>query len=345
MTTSIDTFHTFDTFDTPDVLANVSADVTRREFVVGGAAFAALVSALGSGGAARAGTTPEDTVEVTDVLGTRPLPASPQRVVCLDGSLDLDLAALCGFPVLAYYDRSTETVPLPGLMREAAADAETLPFEPSLEQLAALGPDLIITESTYWLDEIGRDRFEQIAPILVTQRTPESRQWEWREEFAYFADAFGRGNEIEAAYARYDDAVAALRAEHADVIASTRLSVVQFNNGTGDIVLHPPTNVLVGYVVDELGGRFAESQDDLDAPLVMAPESLAEVDGDLLIRVAYDLTDDAFDGLEAKPLWPALPAVADGAVFDTAVLVTNFGGPSVALRCVEMLAEAYGSIA
>lgn len=317
-------------------------DVTRREVIVGGAALAALFAVpAGWADASSPPTSTPGTVSVTDVAGTRDLPARPQRVICLDGSLDLELAALCGFTVIGYYDRSTEGVELPETMSTTIDGAESLPFEPNLEQLAELAPDLLITESTYWLDEIGRERLEAIAPLLVTQRTAESGQWDWRKEFAYFAGVFGQQARAEAAFARYDDAVAELRRDAADAIASTTLSVVQFNSATGAIVMHPPTNVLVGYVVDDLGGTFSDAQVALTEPLVMEAESIGMVDGDVIVRVAFDLSPGAFDGLEANPLWPALPAVEAGRVTDTAVLITNFGGPAVAVECVAMLTRAY----
>ena len=59
------------------------------------------------------------------------------------------------------------------------------------------------------------------------------------------------------------------------------------------------------------------------------------------MRSAYELTPDAFDGLEANPLWPTLEAVQQGAVVDTAVLLVNFGGPMIALECARLVNSIY----
>jgi ABC-type Fe3+-hydroxamate transport system substrate-binding protein len=209
-------------------------------------------------------TLPGDaTVEITDLLGTRQVPAAPARVVCLDGRNDLELAMLCEWPVVGYYDRSTETVPYPADLVAAVADADSLPFEPNLEQLAALRPDLIILVDEYWVDEIGRDGLEAIAPLLVT--------------------------------------------------------------------IHDP----------DLGGHFGDFQTALTDAELLAAENLGEVDADCIIRSSYTLEAGAFEALEANPLWAAMPAVQRGAVIDTAPLVVNFGGPVLALACLELLDRAY----
>jgi iron complex transport system substrate-binding protein len=283
---------------------------------------------------------PGATVEITDLLGTRQLPASPSRVVCLDGRNDLELAVLCGFPVVGYYDRSTDTVPLPADLAAAVTDAEQLPFEPNLEQLASLRPDLIIMPDTYWADELGRDRLEAIAPLLITVHDPEAGQAQWREEFVYFLDAFGKSDRMTRHLERYDEAVASVRDRWGQTIDDTALALVQFTNGTGDIVIHPPSYVLIGAVVDDVGGHFAAQQSAVPDGM-LAAENLGDIDADFIIRSAYELTPESFEGLESNPLWPTLPAVKRGAVLDTAVLVVNFGGPVLALECVALLDRVY----
>lgn len=284
---------------------------------------------------------PDATVEITDLLGTRHLPAAPGRVVCLDGRNDLELAMLCEWPVVGYYDRSTETVPYPADLVAAVADAESLPFEPNLEQLAALRPDLIILVDEYWVDEIGRDRLESIAPLLVTIHDPELGQAGWREEFSYFLDAFGKADRIDEYLDRYDTAIADVRERWSETIEATALALVQLNSSTGDIVIHAPETVLIGAVVQDLGGHFGSFQTSLAEAELLAAENLGDVDADCIVRSSYTLEAGAFEALDNNPLWAAMPAVQRGAVVETALLIVNFGGPVLALACVELLGRTY----
>lgn len=327
----------------------------RRRFLAGGVSAIVVAGAVRSTRAAAATDSepdaePDDTaasagsttVTITDVLGTREIPAAPQRVVCLDGRVDLELAVMCGFPVVGYYDRSTPATPNTPEVAAAVADAVILPFDIDLEQLASLEPDLIIQPDTYWIDEIGLDKFDAIAPSLITMSAADKSQADWREEFRYFADSFGRGEQADAELGRYEALIDEIAAEFRDAITETDLVLVQSNGpDTVDLVIHRPDDLLVGAVVGDLGGHFGSFQADLAETTFLSAEQIGLIDGEVMILSGYELEPGAFDVLDANPLWGQVPAVENDAVVTTSVLVVNFGGVYGAIRCAELLREVY----
>ena len=96
---------------------------------------------------------------------------------------------------------------------------------------------------------------------------PEAGQWDWRAEFTYFLEAFGKQDQLDAHLAEYDAEIADIRERWADAIDATDVSLVQFNNASGDTVIHPPTQIMLGQVVDEVGGHFDPDQASLTEPL------------------------------------------------------------------------------
>lgn len=316
--------------------------LTRRSLI--GAASAVALAGCQPAGPAPTASTPPAHLMFTDALGTREIPSDVRRVVCLDGRGDLELAALCGYEVIAYYDRSTSGVPYPESLRATfGADVELLEFDPNLEQLAVLDPDLIICDSTYWAEEIGQERFEAIAPLVIAARSADSGPTTWRTEFEEFARVLGKADQARPVFEAYDAKIAHLRDTEADVIAATSLNLFH-DSGEGDgkgWIFHP-TGTLFGTIVEAVGGHFSAFQQELSEKATdIAAENIGRLDGDVMVRTSYTLDPGTFDALERNPLWSRLPSVKAGRVLDSAVLYTNFGGPALASACVDVVAAAY----
>jgi len=262
--------------------------------------------------------------------------------VCVDGGGDLELAALCGYEVVGYYDRSTVGAPYPDSMQAAISEtAVRLEFEPNPETIAALSPDLILLDSSYWADELG-EQLTGIAPVLVTARSTDPSPSDWRDDFTYFAEALGHSDQAQVVIAAYDDKLEQLRQDHAASIAATTINLFQtLPDGSGGGLLPAPTRTLFGTIVQAVGGSFATPQDSLVDRLDLVPETIDTLHGDVVVRTAFALTPDAFAALDRNPLWKQLPSVTRGHVSDAAVLVTNFGGPALATACIDVVARAY----
>lgn len=314
--------------------------LTRRQlFVAGGVA--ALTAGCSTTRTSER-TTQQPTRSVVDARGTQQIPSDINRVVCIDGGGDLELAALCGYEVVGFYDRSTAGVPYPiSLQAAIAGDAARLDFEPNAEAVAALSPDLILLDSTYWADELG-DKLTKIAPVLVAARTQDASPSQWRGDFEYFADALGRADVAREAFNLYDSTLDRLKSEHAAAISTATLNLIQTTtDGTGGGALPVPSQTLFGTIVNEVGGSFAAPQDSLVDRRELSAESISELRADVIVRTTYDLAPGAFAALDDNPLWQKLPAVADGRVVNAAVLVTNYGGPALATACIDVVAQAY----
>lgn len=316
--------------------------LTRRQFFLAGGVVAVTVAAGCSSRETGGVPTTPTTLTITDSRGAQQIPVEVNRVVCLDGGGDLELAALCGYDVVGLYDRSTATVPYPPSLQAAIpGDVTRLPFEPNLEAVAALAPDLILLDSSYWADELG-ESLTAIAPVLVAARSTDPSPADWRADFTYFADALGHAEAARAALATYDAKIEQLRTGKAGVIAATTLNLFQLStDGTGGGSLPGPSSTLFGTIVQAVGGSFAPPQNSLTERLELSAETIDTLTGDVIVRTTYDPTPATLAPVDDNPLWPRLPAVAAGRVIDAAVLVTHFGGPALAGACVDLVARAY----
>lgn len=119
------------------------------------------------------------------------VPSNPDRVVVLS-ELTMDSAlALDVTPIGATAGRGQGTVP--SYMLERAKDIETVGIlaQPNLERIAALDPDIILTDGTATLDSSVMDKLRKIAPTVFVSKTGE----DWKVAFSTAAEALDRADE------------------------------------------------------------------------------------------------------------------------------------------------------
>lgn len=136
------------TIERPGFVLPDIEDLTRRDFLVGGAA-AWLLGGCGGGGSGEASG---QVREVEGPMGMVALPETPERLVAMYAT-DVDVALVLGLPLVggstargtggneafAYYQPEEEL--------EGVAKLATFPT-PNYEQIAAVGPDCIIDSTT-----------------------------------------------------------------------------------------------------------------------------------------------------------------------------------------------------
>lgn len=160
---------------------------------------AVLVAALAACGGAEGPATPDVAAPrtVEHARGATAVPADPQRVVVLE-PVQLDTAVGLGVvPVGAAL--LSQATGVPAYLGAAAADVEFVGTvtEPSLEAIAALGPDLILgTESRH---AALYDQLSVIAPTvyMANQADP------WQDNVALVARALGAEPEAQGLIDRY----------------------------------------------------------------------------------------------------------------------------------------------
>ena len=287
-------------------LLNVSADLTRRGFVLGGTAtLLGLVGCSATGIGAGAGQSSAGDRTVTTSLGTYAIPTEPQRVIAIDSRLGLEPGVALELPMIGYsYGQAEPWVPI-------GVDVPLLKSPPSIEEIAAMAPDLILCT------DVGADselwplkKLHEIAPTLPLDYTKP-----WRSNLQQLIDWLGWVDTERATKAMtgYDARVAEVKSSHATTIADATIAIVQYSE---DGVRASAAAFTSQQVAADLGVQVAE----IEGALSSDGRTLA-----LISKERYDVFDHADAMLvtsdaataktvEADKVWQRIPAVAAGHV-------------------------------
>jgi ABC-type Fe3+-hydroxamate transport system substrate-binding protein len=310
------------TVEKPGIAVSDLEDITRRDFLVGGAGLLALgVAGCGRG---ETGDSSSETRTVDTPRGPVELPVNPRRVVAMyttdvDHALALDLPLVGGGTA-----RGLAGQPFAGYQpEEELEDVQRLQTYPeaNYEQIAAVEPDCILDSVS---DEAGYERLSRIAPTLFYENTEEVEGigWgrpDWRGSLRTVGGAFDRADEAERFVAGYEERAAGLRerlagrwagATFASVFPSTDHLRVQ-----GSATSHPHR-----ILAEDLGLTLAPvvTQEDQELSL----EALPQVDADVLFLALFPREDSLERDRESaapytnSPLWSRLPAVRKGQVYE-----------------------------
>ncbi|UOY03582.1 ABC transporter substrate-binding protein [Blastococcus sp. PRF04-17] len=241
---------------------------------------------------------------VQHAMGETEIAQRPERVVVLDTG-ELDSALSLGVTPVGAVTTDVSSGFL-SYLAEGAADVERVGTigEPNLEAIAALEPDLILSNKVRHQELY--DELSQIAPTVFAERVGAV----WKENVALAAEALGREDEAQAALDEYETAAADL-GEAIGEPSGTTVSAVRFVEGA--IRVYTPES-FIGTVLADIG------LDQLELPTAEVP-TFAELSAEELTRadaeiVLYSSYGEARDSGEAAvlggPLWPRLGAVRDG---------------------------------
>lgn len=276
-----------------------------------GLVLAGCASGDGAGGAQPAGPTRT----VTDYTGAPvTVPVRPQRVVTLHYAATAPTVDLGLLPV-------GQAEVTPNLVPEAVASTlapvpvVTARFEPRIEQVALLEPDLILAPS-YLKDDV-LTQLRAIAPVYVfSLRARPGEQADFADKEAAFADLLGRRAELdqraEAFRARREQIA---RTYAAQIRATTVAAVSAYRDNTFTAW---GTNSSVGRLLTSLGFRYS-AQADASPGSPEAELSFEKVGGAVgdanLLFLDSDLRGkpSAFTAaLQQTALYQQLPAVRAG---------------------------------
>ncbi|MGQ0615967.1 MAG: ABC transporter substrate-binding protein [Acidimicrobiia bacterium] len=277
----------------------------------------AVLLAAGCGdddGDAASASAPSDggTRSFVDVYGEEiEVPGDAQRIVAIHdsngGEQLLSLGAeLIGFPSRGgeFVEEITDVYDLDGV-----ADVGEV-YEPNIEAIAALEPDLIVGEGydgagmDQFMDAGVHERLLELAPVVYidTFRPVD-------EVIADFAELVGPDAEAEYEEQRtaYDDDLDAVREELGDP-AGLSVSIVQF--APDQLTVHGDQTLVPSVILDSLGIERPAITEEADAEggfLSLSLERIPEVDADLIL---LDMGVGEFGGDHTdNPLWQALAAV------------------------------------
>ncbi|MEU6233981.1 iron-siderophore ABC transporter substrate-binding protein [Kitasatospora sp. NPDC047058] len=307
-----------------------AATLTRRTLLAGASGLAlAACSSGGAGGSGRsdapgaAGGPGTGTRTVRHARGESTVPARAARVVVLDTDA-LDSAVTLGVtPVGA--TAVAEGAPLSGYLPAAlTAGIKTVGTigQPSLEAVAALRPDLILSNQVR--DDKRYDELSKIAPTVLTKTTGPA----WKENVRLHAEALGRQGEAAAAEAAYRAKAAELVAAIGgpEKTAATKVEMARFLAGAPTRLYLNDT--FIGSVFKDLGLGRPANQDKAGFSMEISPEQVDQAAADV---VFYSVYGDAAKSDRGKimegSLWKNLDAVRSGRVYpvDDALWMLGIG--------------------
>ncbi|MGH3946510.1 MAG: ABC transporter substrate-binding protein [Pseudonocardiaceae bacterium] len=276
----------------------------RRLIVVVFALVALMATGCGGSGADpdSAGTGGADSVPrvVQHAMGSTEITGNPARVVVLDtGELD-SVVALGITPVGAV--RADATTGLQSYLADRAQNVTMVGTinDPNLEEIAALQPDLILSNKVRHEQLYGK--FSDIAPTVFAEKVGVS----WKENFLLAGDALGKREEADRILADYEQKAKQVGQQFGDP-STLAVSMLRFT----------PTNIrlygegsFIGTILRDAG--FARPQpQQVDKTFVeISREQLSLADGDVLFYSSYGETEQ--NQLTAGPLWQRLGAVSSG---------------------------------
>ncbi|MGY1669300.1 ABC transporter substrate-binding protein [Geodermatophilus sp. SYSU D00710] len=285
---------------------------TGRGRVAGAVLAVTVLSGCGSTEAAAGGEAApaEETRTIEHAMGQTEVAGTPERVVVLDtGELDATLAL--GVPPVGAV-RTDVSDELPGFVTAAGVDPADIAAvgtiaEPDLEAIAALEPDLILSNSVRHADVY--EQLAGIAPTVFAETIGES----WQENLLLAGEALGREEQARELLDAYTARAAEVGALYGDP-AATEVSVARFLDGT--LVRLYGEGSFIGSVLADVGFARPEVQRTAETFVEVSPEQVTQADGDLLFHGAYgEAGATAAAQVTGGPLWQSIPAVAEGRSF------------------------------
>jgi iron complex transport system substrate-binding protein len=332
----------------------ITSRSTRRRaaaLAVSGACALSLLVGCGSAdsevasGAAPAAGTGAFPRTISHFRGDTAIEAAPQRIVALDNSY-ADAVILLESELVGYTDYRQ-----PGLPEYLGEDRETYGAEavslgplanPSLERLAALRPDLIVSANVR--HEAIYPQLSEIAPTVFSETTGPT----WKDNIRLVAQALGKEDLAEQKISEYEERARAIGADINATAGNPAISIVRFA-GEPTARLYRTTS-FSGIVLQDAGLARPESQgvDPANPTSIMnpiSPEQIGLADADVIFVTTYDDPANAEAGRESaepfvtNPLWGRLHGrkveVADS-IWMTPVSIQG------AHKILDDLADAFG---
>jgi iron-siderophore transport system substrate-binding protein len=198
---------------------------------------------------------------------------------------------------------------LPAYIQDAGADPADIAAvgtiaEPDLEAIAALEPDLILSNAVRHTEIY--DLLSQIAPTVFAETIGES----WQQNLLLDAEALGRTEQAEELLAEHEERAAEVGALFGDP-AATEVSIVRFLDGSAARLYGEGS--FIGAVLADVGFGRPELQRTSETFVELSLEEIGRADGDLVFYSSYGEEGGAVvEQVTAGQLWQGMSAVREG---------------------------------
>ncbi|MBU5592632.1 ABC transporter substrate-binding protein [Clostridium sp. MSJ-4] len=254
-----------------------------------------------------------DTITVKDMKGIVEIPANPQRVVDVSGSVDELI--IMGIPFIGSANTSMfDGVTVPDYLQDYFIENKVEVvgnyagiMDLSLEKIAELKPDLIIMNIRH---EKVYEQLQTIAPTVML--SDDISFVNWRGRFQQLGEWFGKEDIVSKWLEDYDAKAAALAAQIKEAVGNESFAVIEANSvhfgsyyvyrtaGTGDLAFNEfKLNPSAGVPKDVWGQ-------------VVDAEYFSKIDAD---HIFYFSDDGKLGDTANSPTWKNLKAVQNGNVY------------------------------
>ncbi|NEQ99960.1 MAG: iron-siderophore ABC transporter substrate-binding protein [Cyanothece sp. SIO2G6] len=298
----------------PRLLGN-SFNRQRRLFLLAGVSTLITAACSGAAQTDQPSATEQSSVtkSIQHAYGETEVPINPSRIVVLDYFTVEALMALGSQPIAAPRLIIDNLLHLPPAENDITDTGN--PSEPSIEKIATLQPDLILT--TKVLTEA--DTYALLSQVAPTVAFDIEGFTEWKTLTRLCAEILGKEAEIEKLEADYNAKLQEFRSQLSDDASQVTVSVASFY---ANRISTFGKDTFVGTVLDDAGLSRPPNQSEGSTAQVSL-ELLSDIDGDMLFvmkpqtqtEVAGDLRA-ALDQMQANPLWDQLKAVQTNQVYE-----------------------------
>jgi iron complex transport system substrate-binding protein len=293
-------------------IPHIHNDLTRRDFLVAGAAAMLLAGCGGSGGSGEEGTSGSGRT-IEHKYGSTEVPENPERIVTVglteqDYLLALDIAPVGVREWFGGY---------PGALwpwaREALGDRplpEVLPVdEINFEQIANLGPDLILGVNS-GLTQQEYDTLAEISPTIAQPAEYADFGVPWQEMARLVGRAVGREERVEELIPEIETRFEEAREQNPDFEGSTGLLAADLEDGSVYVYAEGPAPSFLRQLGLELPSEieeavFSESRD----PAPLSLEQLELLESDVLVMGVYGPEGS---GVAERPVFRSLDVSREG---------------------------------
>ncbi|SFM04360.1 ABC transporter substrate-binding protein [Salibacterium qingdaonense] len=290
-------------------------------------------SNTGSGDEEKESSDNNHSITVTDAAGEKQLDGIPQNIVVLEWTYVEDLLALgvnpAGVADIKGYQNYVNIEPeLP----EDVQDVGTRP-EPSLEKIAKLNPDLIITTMTNHKDISGE--LNDIAPTLMFQPYPEKggqTQYEEMETtFNTIAKAVGKQDKAKQVLSNLDQRYDELKTRLSDAgLTGTDILLSQTfsSNETATLRLFTD-NAMIMEILNKIGLKNAYEASTFQAYgfATSTVEDLAPYQNSNFMHITQEDDNVIKNQLAGNAVWENLDFVEQDRIYALPGNTWTFGGP------------------
>jgi ferric hydroxamate transport system substrate-binding protein len=302
--------------------------------------------ASGAGSGSGTGRDGEWPVTVETPNGPVTIEEPPERIVALEWVYVEDLLALGVTPVgVADVEGYRDWVDVDAALPDDVTDVGTRQ-EPSIERIAMLEPDLIVTDTHR--AAASYDELSERAPTIAFEPAFTSReeggQWEVMERtLRDLGRATGRAGEAETVLDELGTTVDDAAAQVAEAQLDTNrfvLGLAGDQNGQPGFRMSTD-NALMVDALTRIGLENAWDAPPAEWGFTEATvEAVSEVDGDLHFLYVAQAEDDVVDDLAGNDLWEGLEFVQAGHVYDMGPDLWLYGGPLSVESLLERVVEA-----